>query len=171
MYNLKAHSVNWRSCQFWRQLLSPVKCRFFAWTLLHKKILTANNLNKRNWQNDPICKLCGIDRETPTHLCKDCPFANEVWSLIKQWFRLPIVDIVPMSGSIHGYWWKCCLKFDRGQRKKGGWNYDLFLVEHRERTNRRIFQQKSLHPRQVAMPCKDDIQQYQMATRPSPMDD
>ena len=23
---------------------------------------------KRNWANDPICKLCGIDPETPTHL-------------------------------------------------------------------------------------------------------
>jgi len=39
------------------------KCRFFAWKLLHKKILTANNLIKRNWPNDPICKLCGTDPE------------------------------------------------------------------------------------------------------------
>ena len=34
------------------------KCRFFAWTLLHKKILPSNNLIKRHWPNDPICKLC-----------------------------------------------------------------------------------------------------------------
>jgi hypothetical protein len=34
------------------------KCRFFAWTLMLGKILTADNLQKKGWQNDPICKLC-----------------------------------------------------------------------------------------------------------------
>jgi hypothetical protein len=59
----------------WKARTEP-KCRFFAWTLLHKKILTANNLMKRGWDNDPICKLCGIEQETPTHLCKDCPYVD-----------------------------------------------------------------------------------------------
>jgi hypothetical protein len=31
----------------WKAKAEP-KCRFFAWTLLHKKILTPNNLIKRN---------------------------------------------------------------------------------------------------------------------------
>jgi hypothetical protein len=30
---------------------TELKRRFFAWTLLHKKILTANNLMKRGWDN------------------------------------------------------------------------------------------------------------------------
>lgn len=64
---------------------AEAKCQFFAWTLMHKKILTANNLMKRNWPNDPICKLCGADHETPTHLCKDCPFAKQVWDQLKRW--------------------------------------------------------------------------------------
>lgn len=59
---------------------AEAKCRFFAWTLLHKKILTANNLIKRNWPNGPICKLCGTGPENPTHLCKDCPFSKQVWT-------------------------------------------------------------------------------------------
>jgi hypothetical protein len=66
----------------WKAQVEP-KCRFFAWTLLYKKILTANNLMKRNWPNDPTCKLCGIDPETPTHLCKDCPYAKQVWDQLK----------------------------------------------------------------------------------------
>jgi len=36
---------------------------------------------------------------------------------------------------------------------------------------RRTFQQKSLQPIQVALLCKDEIQQYQMATRPIVGDD
>ena len=63
--------------RIWKAKAEP-KCRFFAWTLLHKKILTADNLSKRNWQHDPISKLCGIEHETPTHIWKDCPFTKEV---------------------------------------------------------------------------------------------
>ena len=71
----------------WKAKAEP-KCRFFAWTLLHKKILTANNLPKRHWPHDPICKLCGCEPETPTHLCKDCFFSKQVWSILKQWLGL-----------------------------------------------------------------------------------
>lgn len=102
--------------QIWRAKAEP-KCRFFAWTLLHKKILTANNLIKRNWPNDPICKLYGADHETLTHLCKDCAFAKEVWYLLKQWLGLSVIDTVGMAGSIHKYWRKCRVKFDRGYKK------------------------------------------------------
>jgi hypothetical protein len=66
----------------WKAKAEP-KCRFFAWMLLHKKILIANNLMKWHWPNDPICKLCGNDPETPTHLCKDCTFTKHVWSTLK----------------------------------------------------------------------------------------
>lgn len=41
----------------WKARAEP-KCRFFAWTLMLGKILTADNLQKKGWQNDPICKLC-----------------------------------------------------------------------------------------------------------------
>ena len=72
-FNLKDHTASYES---WKARAQP-KCRFFAWMLLRKKILTANNLIKRNWPNDPICKLCGVDPENPTHLCKGCPSQNK----------------------------------------------------------------------------------------------
>ena len=64
------------------------KCRFFAWTLLHPKILTSNNLSKRNWLHDPICKVCKFNPETLSHLCKDYIFIKEVWSIVRNWFSL-----------------------------------------------------------------------------------
>jgi hypothetical protein len=101
----------------WKAKMEP-KCRFFAWTLLHKNILTANNLMKRNWQTDPICKLCGIDPETPTHLCKDCVFMRQVWSIIKQCLGLAVIDTVGMVGSLHTYWHKCRAKNHKDQRRR-----------------------------------------------------
>lgn len=98
-----------RITPIWKAKVEP-KCHFFAWTLLHRKILIANNLIRRNWPNDPVCKLCGIDQETPTHLCKDCTFTKAVWSILKQWLGLSMIDTVGMAGSIHNYWRKCWAK-------------------------------------------------------------
>jgi len=126
----------------WRAEAEP-KCRFLAWTLLHKKILTANNLMKRNWSNDPICKLYGIHLETPTHLCKDCSFSKEVWCFLKQWLNLSVLDLVGMTGSLHGYWRKCRAKFDRGQRKRLDGVMIYFWWNVWKEWNRRTFQQNS----------------------------
>jgi len=46
-----------RFMSIWKAKAEP-KCRFFlAWTLLHKKILTANNLLKRHWSVDANRRL------------------------------------------------------------------------------------------------------------------
>jgi hypothetical protein len=100
----------------WKAKAKP-KCRFFAWTLLHKKILAANNLMKRHWPNDPICKLCGNNLETPTHLCKDCAFCKQVWSILKPWFGLSMIDTVGSNGSLHNYWHRCREKIDTAHKK------------------------------------------------------
>jgi hypothetical protein len=36
--------------------------------------------------------------QTPTHLCKDCPFSKQVWSYLKQWLHLTVLDSVEMNG-------------------------------------------------------------------------
>jgi hypothetical protein len=82
----------------WKAKTEP-KCRFFAWTLMHKKVLTANNLMKRGWMVDPTCKLRGSDQETPTHLCKDCPFTKEVWEIVRVWFGLTELSTVQATGA------------------------------------------------------------------------
>jgi hypothetical protein len=151
-----------RIAPIWKANTEP-KCRFFAWTLLHKKILTANNLMKRGWDNDPICKLCGIEQETPTHLCKDCPYTKEAWENIKQGFQLLALNTVSTNGSLHQFWQKCRRKVDKNQRRKFDGIIVYFWWNIWKERNRRIFQQKSLNPRQVAGLCKDDITLYRMA--------
>jgi len=63
----------------WRAKAEP-KCKIFAWILLHCKIVIADNLKRRGWPHDPLCKLCNSAPETPTHLCKDCPYTCAVWT-------------------------------------------------------------------------------------------
>jgi hypothetical protein len=99
-----------------------------------QKILTANNLMKRHWPNDPICKLCGVEPETPTHLCKDCVFSKQVWSLLKQWLQLSLLDSVATNGSLHNYWRRCLKKIEKKPKESIQRCYDIFLVEHLEGT-------------------------------------
>jgi hypothetical protein len=129
----------------WKAGAEP-NCRFFAWTLLHRKILATNNLNKRNWPNDLIWKRRGANQERPTQLCKDCPFSKDVWFFLKQWFGLIVVDSVGTTRSLDGCWRKCHAKFDRGKRKKiDGVMIYLWWNIWKE-WNRRTLQSKSLQP-------------------------
>jgi hypothetical protein len=133
---------------------------------MHNKILTANNLIKRGWSNEPDCRLCENNLETPSHLCKDCPFAQQTWEYIRQWFGLAVLDSVNSTGSLHKYWWKCRRKFEKRQRRRVDGILIYFWWNLWKEMNRRTFQQKSLTPRQVAILCKEEIDQYTMAMVP-----
>jgi hypothetical protein len=53
------------------------------------------------------------------------------------------------------------IKIKKGVR----WHYNLLLVEHLEKRNRRTFQNKTLQPSLVALLCKEDLEQYRLVTR------
>jgi hypothetical protein len=59
------------------------KLKFFAWLLVQAKILTADKLELRHWPCNPICSLCDQEAEIAAHICIHCPFAKEVWMLVK----------------------------------------------------------------------------------------
>jgi hypothetical protein len=136
IFNFRGLSVSWELCRSGKQRLnqnvdfSPRHC--------YTKNLTANNLMKRQWPNGPICKLCGVESETPTHLCKDCVFSKQVWSLLKQWLGLSLLDSVATNGSLRNYWRRCRKTIEKP--KKGVWQYhDIFLVECLEGTEYKDF--------------------------------
>jgi hypothetical protein len=63
----KGHFKKLSISPIWRAKAEP-KCKIFAWILLHRKILTTDNLEIRGWPHDLLCKLCNSAHETPTHL-------------------------------------------------------------------------------------------------------
>jgi hypothetical protein len=89
-----AYRIQFKGCfknlsftPIWRAKAEP-KCKILAWILLHRKILTAHNLERRGWPHDPLFKLCNSAPETPIHLCKDCPYTCAVWTQVVRWFGL-----------------------------------------------------------------------------------
>jgi hypothetical protein len=111
IFNLRGLSVSWELCQSRKQRLNQ-NVNFLP-RLCYTKNLTTNNLMKRQWPNDPICKLCGVELETPTQLCKDCVFLKQVWPLLKQWLGLSLLYSVATNGSLHNYWCRCHKKIEK----------------------------------------------------------
>jgi hypothetical protein len=56
----------------------PTTIRFFLWLLSHNRILTRDNLLKRQNVDDLTCVLCN-ENETSTHLFFDCVVAKTIW--------------------------------------------------------------------------------------------
>ena len=105
----------------WKARAEP-KCCFFTWTLLHKKILMANNLQKRGWPHSPTCSLCNIHPETPAHLCKDFSYTRKVWAVLSQWLWLthtPGLELQGwLQGSIYKWWCKAMRGLDKRESRK-----------------------------------------------------
>eukprot|EP00253_Pinus_taeda_P033675 PITA_33675 len=58
------------------------KVKLFNWTLLHGKILTAENLRKKGIHGPSICCMCREEEESCSHLFIECPFAKACWNHI-----------------------------------------------------------------------------------------
>jgi hypothetical protein len=56
----------------------PPRVQVFLWLVSHNKILTRDNLAKRQHVNDPSCLFCG-EIETMEHLCFSCDVTRLIW--------------------------------------------------------------------------------------------
>eukprot|EP00253_Pinus_taeda_P005945 PITA_05945 len=58
------------------------KISHFLWMVGHKKILTWDNLRRRNFQGPSICHNCFQNEETLQHLLDTCSIANQLWEKV-----------------------------------------------------------------------------------------
>ena len=149
----------------WKAKAEP-KCIFFAWTLLHKKILTANNLLKRNWPHDPYYVSCVPPNQRHPRICARIAFsqAKYIWSCLKMWYGLSTLDTIATRGSLHNYWKKCQKKIEIVNRRRFDGLIIYFWWNIWKERNKRTFQNKRLQPREVAFLCKEEFDQYQWAS-------
>ena len=71
--------------KLWKKVWHPdciPKVNSFIWLLLHNKILTAENLQKRGISGPSRCSLCNCDEETISHLFLQCNFSQLVWQSV-----------------------------------------------------------------------------------------
>uniref|UniRef100_A0ACD5UP66 Uncharacterized protein n=1 Tax=Avena sativa TaxID=4498 RepID=A0ACD5UP66_AVESA len=98
---------------------APARCKFFIWTLMLDRVLTADKLLQRGWDNDYFCPLCRRNLETTSHLLAECPFSIEVWKRMSAYFKTKALS--PQTGWARSLpsksgiarWWACI-------QRKGG---------------------------------------------------
>jgi hypothetical protein len=66
---------------------APMKCKFFMWLAVHRRCLTADNLQRRGWPHTPLCALCQIEDEDCTHLFVHCRFTQQIWHNFRTWTK------------------------------------------------------------------------------------
>jgi hypothetical protein len=62
--------------------LVPSKVCFFLWTVALGRVLTTDNLRRRQLVVLDWCCMCKWDRETINHLFLHCPVARDLWDMI-----------------------------------------------------------------------------------------
>lgn len=64
--------------QLWAHKLWP-KVRFFIWLLLHRRVLTGDQLMKRGFHGPFRCEMCEENVETLNHIFIECTLISELW--------------------------------------------------------------------------------------------
>lgn len=76
----RAHCATWG--KIWK-LNVPPKIRTFLWRACSNCLPTRDNLRRKKIQLQATCELCQSGPETVTHILWSCPFARNVWALIR----------------------------------------------------------------------------------------
>jgi hypothetical protein len=79
----------------------PQRIRVFMWLILKNKILSKENLKRKNWQGNVNCDWCGC-LETTKHVFHDCQVANFTWRVIQ--LALTSLSIPKNSNYMFGDW-------------------------------------------------------------------
>lgn len=68
----------WHSKVWDAQLWSKIKT--FLWLLMHRKMLTWENLRKKGFIGPSHCPMGGMEEETMNHLFNTCDWADSIWN-------------------------------------------------------------------------------------------
>ena len=99
------HVINFRGVipvfipALWK-LNVPPRVHVFLWLLSHNKIMTKDNLRKRQIIKPEECLFCS-DKESVQHLMFECIVAKNIWAIISETFA---VNIGTSFESVARYW-------------------------------------------------------------------
>uniref|UniRef100_A0ACD5X5Q6 Uncharacterized protein n=1 Tax=Avena sativa TaxID=4498 RepID=A0ACD5X5Q6_AVESA len=133
------------------------------WLAVHRRCLTADNLGRRGWPCTDTYQLCLSKPKTCTHLFVHCPFASQVWRLIK---RRTTTDF-PIPGSNFAStedWW---LQVRKRAPKSNHRDFDavVILVYWRiwKERNSRVFESTQHYPKEIFDLIREDIRLWRTA--------
>lgn len=147
----------------WKAQCEP-RCRFFTCLALHDRVLTSDNLVKRNWPHNEFCQLCYSVQETTAHLLTECNFREALWNLLAQANQLPTYMEMADTGEGPISWVQKMLDsgVTKHKRKKLGIPFTVWWHIWKER-NRRTFEgvEKSIH--QVHILISEALKHHRLA--------
>lgn len=135
------------------------------WLAVHRKCLTADNLERRGWPSNDRCPLCLSAHEDCTHLVVHCWFTRQVWLKFREWTYADF--LVPDDSFINTKdWW---LTARKAVPKPAMQNFDTITILLHWRVwkerNARIFEQVASSPARVRVPdlIREDIGAWRAA--------
>ncbi|GJN05940.1 hypothetical protein PR202_ga23619 [Eleusine coracana subsp. coracana] len=124
---------------------------------MHNRVLTADNMSKRNRPCNPICRLCLCTNETTSHLLTECNFSEAVWDRVASTFNLPNYSTMRTNVAPAG-WVNHILAFGNKEEKKKslGVLFTCWWMIWKER-NRRTFDHKEITALQLSSLICDEV--------------
>ncbi|KAE8805173.1 hypothetical protein D1007_18813 [Hordeum vulgare] len=102
------------------QAWAPGNCRFFVWTIMLGKIMTADALLRRGCENEYFCRLCERSLETPMHLFTECPWSRKIWNWTTVQAGLPSLQLTRWDRQRNFLrWLQNCVSMETTRKRKG----------------------------------------------------
>jgi hypothetical protein len=139
------------------QAMSKPKCKFFFLLAMRDKILTYDNMVKRNWPCNHNCTLCFCIHEATEHLPTHCNFIEAAWNLVAARFTLPDCNAMSATrGFVH--WIKKLISegSKKDKKRKLGMLCTFWWLIWKDQ-NKRVFENKHSSVLQVARLVQEEI--------------
>ncbi|KAM0852736.1 hypothetical protein ACQ4PT_051550 [Festuca glaucescens] len=153
--------ARFNASKIWRTNVEP-KCKFFTWSMLHKKILMAENLEERGWEHEGSCVLCSEVPDTVDHLCRGFPYTKKVWERVRR-CKGDIPTRIDVAASVDE-WWNAERARISSARKRDFDGLLIYMVWNVwKEINHQIFSHESKDEESVAFVVHEDFQFYMLA--------
>jgi hypothetical protein len=151
---------------------APGKCKFFLWTAALGRILTADALQMRGWENNYFCQLCFRNLETPWHILTECPWTRQVWAALASLAASPALSPSSWTDiSSITEWLHLCHNNSPQEARKGVKSLIMLAAwEIWKERNRRVFQHEELSVSALVSRIRDEAILWNMAGAKIPFD-
>jgi hypothetical protein len=151
---------------------APARCKFFIWTLMLDKVLTADKLLLRHMENEYFCPLCRRSLETTSHLFIECPFSMKMWSFVANQLNQDALRPENWQFAHHNFqnWYRSLVGQQTKERRKTTLTLaNLVCWEIWKERNRRIFEKKERTATAMIANTVEEIQVWRIAGAPIPL--
>jgi hypothetical protein len=130
--------VNFPAISIWQAAAEP-KCNFFAWLVMHNRVLTAGNLMRKNWPCNEYCPMCLCMQESTEHLLTQCNTSEAVWNGVSPPLSLPNYATMSHAGGPVQWVNYLLLHGSKKRKEKEAWHLVHVLVVNLERKEQQNF--------------------------------